>query len=218
MASLLRKDMKRVNFSCSSPASASTCSSITSPAVSSRALDRHTPHLRDSQRTKFHSSSKPIIKEKSQVKSKKALEEPIGLVSPADSSRYLLRSSRYRPDDKAFIDVLPDSLPAPELELVETSKFQSKREDEGVVLSSSSSTRPQDQVVVLRVSLHCKGCAGKVRKHISKMQGVTSFNIDLVAKKVTVIGDVTPLGVLNSISKVKNAQFWPSPPQSAVQI
>lgn len=27
------------------------------------------------------------------------------------------------------------------------------------------------QVVVLRVSLHCKGCEGKVRKHISRMEG-----------------------------------------------
>ena len=27
------------------------------------------------------------------------------------------------------------------------------------------------QVVVLRVSLHCKGCAGKVKKHLSKMEG-----------------------------------------------
>ena len=65
------------------------------------------------------------------------------------------------------------------------------------------------QVVVLRVSLHCKGCAGKVRKHISKMEGVSSFDIDIATKKVTVVGDVTPLGVLNSISKVKSAQFWP---------
>lgn len=40
--------------------------------------------------------------------------------------------------------------------------------------------------------------------------GVTSFNIDFAAKKVTIIGDVTPLGVLESISKVKNAQFWPA--------
>lgn len=67
-----------------------------------------------------------------------------------------------------------------------------------------------DQVVVLRVSLHCKGCEGKVRKHISKMEGVKSFNIDFKAKKVTITGNITPLGVLNSVSKVKNAQFWPS--------
>lgn len=39
--------------------------------------------------------------------------------------------------------------------------------------------------------------------------GVRSFNIDFAAKKVTVVGDVTPLSVLASISKVKNAQFWP---------
>ena len=46
-------------------------------------------------------------------------------------------------------------------------------------------------------------------------QGVTSFNIDFAAEKVTVKGDVTPLGVLNSVSKVKNAQFWPSPPRAS---
>jgi len=27
------------------------------------------------------------------------------------------------------------------------------------------------QVVVLKVSLHCKACAGKVKKHLSKMEG-----------------------------------------------
>ncbi|RZC82114.1 hypothetical protein C5167_044905 [Papaver somniferum] len=66
------------------------------------------------------------------------------------------------------------------------------------------------QVVVLRVSLHCKGCEAKVRKHVSRMEGVTSFNIDFANKKVTVTGDVTPLGVLTSVSKVKNAEFWPA--------
>lgn len=40
--------------------------------------------------------------------------------------------------------------------------------------------------------------------------GVTSFSIDMEAKKVTIIGHVTPLGVLASVSKVKNAQLWPS--------
>lgn len=37
---------------------------------------------------------------------------------------------------------------------------------------------------------------------------MTSFNIDFAAKKVTVVGDVTPLSVLASVSKVKNAQLW----------
>lgn len=46
--------------------------------------------------------------------------------------------------------------------------------------------------------------------------GVKSFNIDFAAKKVTVTGDVTPLGVLASISKVKNAQLWTPTLASAV--
>ncbi|CAM0949421.1 unnamed protein product [Alopecurus aequalis] len=63
------------------------------------------------------------------------------------------------------------------------------------------------QVVVMKVAIHCEGCAGKVRKHISKMEGVTSFSIDLESKKVTVRGHVSPAGVLQSISKVKKAEL-----------
>ncbi|GMJ12939.1 hypothetical protein HRI_004963100 [Hibiscus trionum] len=67
----------------------------------------------------------------------------------------------------------------------------------------------QFQVVVMRVSIHCQGCAGKVKKHLSKMEGVTSFSIDVESKRVTVMGHVSPVGVLESISKVKKAEFWP---------
>ncbi|CAD6231349.1 unnamed protein product [Miscanthus lutarioriparius] len=56
-----------------------------------------------------------------------------------------------------------------------------------VMVRSCSTRTGQHQVVVLRVSLHCKGCAGKVKKHISKMEGVTSFDIDIATKKVTVV-------------------------------
>lgn len=80
--------------------------------------------------------------------------------------------------------------------------------------SKLSKSRSRDQVVELRVSIHCKGCEGKVRKHISRMEGVKSFHIDLESKKVTIVGDVTPLSVLSSISKVKSAQLWPSPSPS----
>ncbi|KAJ1419902.1 Heavy metal-associated domain, HMA [Sesbania bispinosa] len=64
------------------------------------------------------------------------------------------------------------------------------------------------QVVVMRVAIHCQGCAGKVKKHLSKMEGVTSFSIDVEAKRVTVMGHISPAGVLESISKVKRAEFW----------
>ncbi|KAJ8572537.1 hypothetical protein K7X08_009048 [Anisodus acutangulus] len=77
-----------------------------------------------------------------------------------------------------------------------------------IVLSLPSSDN-SFQVVVMRVSLHCQGCAGKVKKHLSKMEGVTSFSIDLDSKRVTVMGHVSAVGVLESISKVKRAEFWP---------
>ncbi|XP_034680725.1 protein SODIUM POTASSIUM ROOT DEFECTIVE 1-like [Vitis riparia] len=74
--------------------------------------------------------------------------------------------------------------------------------------SSTPSLDHVFQVVVMRVSLHCQGCAGKVKKHLSKMEGVTSFSIDLETKRVTVMGHVSPSGVLESISKVKKAELW----------
>ncbi|XP_040930022.1 protein SODIUM POTASSIUM ROOT DEFECTIVE 2-like, partial [Gossypium hirsutum] len=96
-------------------------------------------------------------------------------------------STRYLLSDRPFIDCLSDSDHVP--------------------------AKPK-HVVVLRVSIHCKGCKGKVRKQIPKMEGVTSFSIDLATKKVTVIGDVIPSSVLESVSKVKNARLWSSPSAS----
>ncbi|KAL5230255.1 hypothetical protein ABZP36_029031 [Zizania latifolia] len=59
----------------------------------------------------------------------------------------------------------------------------------------------EPKTVELKVSMHCNGCARKVQKHISKMEGVTWFEVDLESKKVVVMGDVTPFEVLQSISK-----------------
>ncbi|XP_061345026.1 protein SODIUM POTASSIUM ROOT DEFECTIVE 2-like [Gastrolobium bilobum] len=67
------------------------------------------------------------------------------------------------------------------------------------------------KIVILRVSMHCHGCARKVEKHISKLEGVSSYKVDLETKMVVVIGDILPLEVLESVSKVKNAELWNSP-------
>ncbi|XP_055801695.1 heavy metal-associated isoprenylated plant protein 35 [Solanum dulcamara] len=64
------------------------------------------------------------------------------------------------------------------------------------------------KMVVLRVSIHCNGCARKVEKHISKMEGVDMYQVDLETKKVVVIGDIVPFQVLESVSKVvKNVEL-----------
>ncbi|WMV52099.1 hypothetical protein MTR67_045484 [Solanum verrucosum] len=128
-------------------------------------------------------------------------KKPGEFITPPGSSRYLL-------SEKNILDALSDFEPV--LKLVDSSSSSSVLED--VKTETHESCPPPsasaNQVVVLRVSLHCRGCERKMRKHISRMQGVKSFNIDFAAKKVTVTGDVTPLGVLASISKVKNAQLW----------
>lgn len=151
-------------------------------------------------------SSKPVdsILRRSRVK------PPSDLITPPTSSRYLL-------GETVSLDGVLDYDPVLGLTKVDDNKKKAQvlHEDEDKHSSKqySSSSVPKssttNQIVVLRVSLHCKGCEGKVRKHLSRMQGVTSFNIDFAAKKVTVVGDVTPLSVMASISKVKTAQIWP---------
>ncbi|KAI5680592.1 hypothetical protein M9H77_01819 [Catharanthus roseus] len=64
------------------------------------------------------------------------------------------------------------------------------------------------KIVVLKVSMHCNGCARKVEKHISKMEGVSSYQVDLETKMVVIIGDIVPFEVLESVSKVKTAELW----------
>ncbi|KAL0336855.1 UNVERIFIED_CONTAM: protein SODIUM POTASSIUM ROOT defective [Sesamum calycinum] len=130
--------------------------------------------------------------------------KPGDFISPPGSTRYLLR-------EKVLFNAFSDSDPVGKLFLEDTSKSKDVITEElcDVKPPAPSSRSHPHQVVVLRVSLHCRGCERKMRKHLSRMEGVTSFNIDFAAKKVTVTGNVTPLGVLSSISKVKNAQLWP---------
>ncbi|RWW77212.1 hypothetical protein BHE74_00014649 [Ensete ventricosum] len=207
MAPLLFREIKAAGFSCASPSSAAVCSSVHQRSivqhVTGRAIDRHTPHLRDPQRTRSQFTSKP--RSNNPKAGRKSSAKQADLVNPADSSRCLLSSSRFRLDDAAFYDIFPgpQPIPPPSPFPIETLKSQQ------CVRSCS-----ERAVVVLRVSLHCKGCEGKVRRHIAKMQGEI-ICVDLATKKVTVVGDVTPLGVLNSISKVKHAQFWQSPPRAS---
>lgn len=40
--------------------------------------------------------------------------------------------------------------------------------------------------------------------------GVTSYKVDLDSKMVVVVGDIIPFEVLESVSKVKKAELWPS--------
>ncbi|OAY37872.1 protein SODIUM POTASSIUM ROOT DEFECTIVE 2 [Manihot esculenta] len=228
--------MKRMDFFCSSPASTAICSSLdhrsmvrsgTTRPIDYRRSKSYAPcsshHLPFNPKPYYEKNRKSSANEQDDLRRKSSGDISDLRRPTASSSRYLLS------DTVPFIDWISESqhtgltnAPAshrrsssPADRILEpqqaTKSKHSSSVDHSPALKSSSSARSRDQVVVLWVSIHCKGCEGKVRKHISKMEGVTSFSIDLATKKVTVIGNVTPLGVLASVSKVKYAQLWPSP-------
>lgn len=122
----------------------------------------------------------------------------------------LVPSKLTRPRNDFLVPKLSESNHVSSLVPSQLTRPRNLNSHDSPVLKSSSAGR-HDQVVVLRVSLHCKGCESKVRKHISRMEGVKSFTIDLETKKVKIVGDVTPLGVLASVSRVKHAELLPSP-------
>ncbi|KAJ8749807.1 hypothetical protein K2173_013210 [Erythroxylum novogranatense] len=91
--------------------------------------------------------------------------------------------------------------------LINSNKGQFPRLKDVVAGTQTLAFQLKPKMVVLRVSMHCNGCARKVEKHISKLEGVTSYKVDLDSKLVVVIGDIIPFEVLESVSRVKNAEL-----------
>ncbi|MBA0809639.1 hypothetical protein Gohar_025276 [Gossypium harknessii] len=199
--------LKKNEKKCSSKSSNDHARKGSSSSGVSAKLNDHKKKKKGSSK---NSTSKPSEIKDAETGRKSFATKAVDFVTPPGSTRYLLGDN----NNSGFFDGIPDYDPVWALVPAEASKIQAIKQDQSIVSKPSSSSPPEkpskDQVVVLRVSLHCKGCEGKLRKHLSRMEGVTSFNIDFAAKKVTIVGDVTPLGVLASVSKVKSAQFWTS--------
>ncbi|KAG8500880.1 hypothetical protein CXB51_002912 [Gossypium anomalum] len=199
--------LKKNEKKCSSKSSNDHARKGSSSSGVSAKLNDHKKKKKGSSK---NSTSKPSDIKDAETGRKSFATKAVDFVTPPGSTRYLLGDN----NNSGLFDGIPDYEPVWALVPAETSKIQAIKQDQSIFSKPSSSSPPEkpskDQVVVLRVSLHCKGCEGKLRKHLSRMEGVTSFNIDFAAKKVTIVGDVTPLGVLTSVSKVKSAQFWTS--------
>jgi hypothetical protein len=173
MASLIFKERKGINFSCTAPASTAVCKSIDRRSIvqpsSSRYLDRYTPHLRDPLRSKAAlSAAKPLIpvppssttlkqkavkhKQKGTNTARRSLDiltVSAEKTSPPVSSRYLLNSER-------FSDVYgeSESTPAPEpppLQIMGSQPTSAKISEESAdnIVSTYSTDhvdKPNDQV------------------------------------------------------------------------
>ncbi|MED6158521.1 hypothetical protein PIB30_033450 [Stylosanthes scabra] len=187
--SMVPKRSKKIHFPCSSSSSSQLIPLNPKPRKSTSC---------SSSSSSSHMGSEVVMRRHSSVELRDLYH------TDGSSTRYLLASNNGDGDDKAIQCVYSHS---PSSMIPSHANYKPHQRDH---LLKSSSVRSNNQVVVLRVSLHCKACEGKLRKHISRMEGVKSFSIEMETKKVTIIGDVTPLGVLASVSKVKNAYLWPS--------
>lgn len=173
--------MRGVNFSCVSPASAAICTSIDRRSIV-RPTAGQISHIRDPRRAMpipalTSTSSLASSSRSHDHRTRKSLDStPSELRSQRVSSRYLLHDD----DDDTLADALfptfDSDLPPPLLSLDSPPHLP---------VASPVALSPRKQVspktVHLRVSLHCKGCESKVRKHISRMAGETQF-ISLVIK------------------------------------
>lgn len=70
------------------------------------------------------------------------------------------------------------------------------------------------KTVVLRVMMHCEGCASTVKRAVKRIPGMTSYQVDFAGQKVTVIGAVKPEEVFRRVAKTgKYTEFWPEEPK-----
>ncbi|RRT36724.1 hypothetical protein GW17_00032902 [Ensete ventricosum] len=63
--------------------------------------------------------------------------------------------------------------------------------------------------------MSCQGCVGAVKRVLTKMEGVESFDVDMKEQKVTVKGNVKPEDVFQTVSKTgKKTSFWEAEPEA----
>ncbi|XP_020262802.1 copper transport protein ATX1-like [Asparagus officinalis] len=71
------------------------------------------------------------------------------------------------------------------------------------------------ETVVLKVGMSCQGCVGAVKRVLTKMEGVETFDVNIDEQKVTVKGNVTPDAVLQTVSKTgKKTSFCEAEPET----
>ncbi|KAF3328955.1 RNA polymerase II degradation factor 1-like protein [Carex littledalei] len=71
------------------------------------------------------------------------------------------------------------------------------------------------QTHVLRVNIHCDGCKDKVKKLLTKIEGVFSVTIDVEHQKVTVVGSVNADTLIRKLSRSgKHSEIWSNKPNN----
>ncbi|KAM7271647.1 hypothetical protein ACFE04_030861 [Oxalis oulophora] len=79
-------------------------------------------------------------------------------------------------------------------------------------LSRKSELSNAMSIVELLVHMDCEGCEKRIRRAISKIEGVDCIEIDMDKQKVTVTGYVNRRKVLKRVRRTgRRAEYWPFP-------
>ncbi|KAI4992552.1 hypothetical protein ZWY2020_057607 [Hordeum vulgare] len=90
------------------------------------------------------------------------------LFGPSGSSRFLLSGC-------AAVDKIQEVATAPAALPAAAPGGDVRREEPAAPADVKSTNSTQEQVVALKVSLHCKACTRKVKKHLAKMEAPQLF-------------------------------------------
>ncbi|KAI8544007.1 hypothetical protein RHMOL_Rhmol08G0261700 [Rhododendron molle] len=103
---------------------------------------------------------------------------------------------------------------------MEEKKPEEKKEESK---AEESKEAPPPQEIVLRVFMHCEGCAKKVRRCLKGFEGVEDVQTDCKAQKVVVKGEkADPVKVLERVQRKSHRQVElispvPKPPAAAAE-
>lgn len=71
----------------------------------------------------------------------------------------------------------------------------------GVIEERIAARFPMAEVMEFKVTMHCEGCAGGVRKSLKRIPGVQSYTVDYAQQKATVVGTADPEEIMTQIRK-----------------
>ncbi|KAL0426424.1 UNVERIFIED_CONTAM: Heavy metal-associated isoprenylated plant protein 3 [Sesamum latifolium] len=106
-------------------------------------------------------------------------------------------------------------------EKIETKNEAEKKAEEGGEKAAADGGAKTDEgpiTVVLKLDLHCEGCAKKVRRSVSHFEGVEKVKAECEARKLTVTGNVDPAWLREQVEtktkkKVELISPLPQPPK-----
>jgi copper chaperone len=75
------------------------------------------------------------------------------------------------------------------------------------------------EVMEFKVTMHCEGCAGSVRRGLKRIPGVQSYTVDYAQQKATVVGTADPEEIMSQIRKSgKTVSLISRSPAPAVEV